>query len=314
MNFKKRVLKNKNNKFLYYIRAILRELMPGWWFRRQLNRILTKDWEGQSDYIRQRVDYYNKLERETPLSSKASAIANYRIPKKIRVYYFDSIEYLRFFDPQLKFELIPGDVTHVPPEPALLKSRPVQGDNSNSVVLKLDKARHFNFIKDDIPFVQKKDLLVGRSGFNQSHRRRFFDRYQDHQLCDLKKAIRSADEEFLSIEQHLHYKFILALEGNDVATNLKWIMSSNSIAVMPRPTYETWFMEGVLIPDYHYICIADDYSDLEEKLQYYIMHQEAAEAIVENAHQYVAQFKDKAREDAISLLVLQKYFDKTNLR
>ena len=47
---------------------------------------------------------------------------------------------------------------------------------------------------------------------------------------------------------NLNYKFILAIEGYDVATNLKWIMSSNSLAVMPRPTYATWFMEGTLIP------------------------------------------------------------------
>lgn len=56
-----------------------------------------------------------------------------------------------------------------------------------------------------------------------------------------------------TIREHLDYKFIMAIEGNDVASNLKWVMSSNSLAVMPRPTCETWFMEGTLIPDYHYI-------------------------------------------------------------
>ena len=40
----------------------------------------------------------------------------------------------------------------------------------------------------------------------------------------------------LTIREHLDYKFIMALEGNDVASNLKWVMSSNSIAVMTRPT------------------------------------------------------------------------------
>ena len=59
----------------------------------------------------------------------------------------------------------------------------------------------------------------------------------------------------ISMYDHLNYKFILAIEGYDVATNLKWIMSSNSLAVMPRPTYETWFMEGTLIPGYHYVEI-----------------------------------------------------------
>lgn len=75
----------------------------------------------------------------------------------------------------------------------------------------------------------------------------------------------------------MDYKFIMALEGNDVASNLKWVMSSNSIAVMPRPTCETWFMEGKLIPNYHYIEIKPDFTDLEERLKYYIEHPEEAQ-------------------------------------
>jgi inorganic pyrophosphatase len=85
-------------------------------------------------------------------------------------------------------------------------------------------------------------------------------------------------------------------------------MSSNSIAVMPKPTYETWFMEGTLVGDYHYIEIKKDYSDLEEKLNYYIEHTNEALKIIENAHTFVGQFQNKECEKLISLLVLQKYF------
>ena len=35
---------------------------------------------------------------------------------------------------------------------------------------------------------------------------------------------------------------------------------------MPKPKFETWFMEGILVADQHYILIKDDYSDLEENL------------------------------------------------
>ena len=40
----------------------------------------------------------------------------------------------------------------------------------------------------------------------------------------------------VSIDYHLKHKFILCIEGNDVASNLKWVMSSNSVAVMPKPS------------------------------------------------------------------------------
>ena len=89
-------------------------------------------------------------------------------------------------------------------------------------------------------------------------------------------------------------------------------MSSNSLAIMPRPTCETWFMEATLIPDFHYVEIKPDFSDLEEKMRYYIEHPYKAQEIIDHAHEYVNQFKDKKREKLISLLVLKKYFDITN--
>ena len=118
--------------------------------------------------------------------------------------------------------------------------------------------------------------------------------------------------EKMTLRQHLDYKFILSLEGNDVASNLKWVMSSNSLAVMPRPTCETWFMEGRLIPNYHYVEIKPDFSDLEERLNYYIAHPQEAEEIIRHAHEYVEQFKDPERERLVSLFVLKKYFEETN--
>ncbi len=77
------------------------------------------------------------------------------------------------------------------------------------------------------------------------------------------------------------------------------------------PKFETWFMEGRLIPDYHFICIKDDYSDLNEKLTYYAQNTAEALKIVCNAHQYIDQFKDQKRENSIALQVLKKYFKMT---
>ena len=88
-------------------------------------------------------------------------------------------------------------------------------------------------------------------------------------------------------------------------------MSSNSIAVMSKPQFETWFMEGQLIPDFHYIHIRDDYSDLEKKLTYFIDNPDKCMKIIQNANAYVEQFKNKRREKLISLMVLEKYFIKT---
>jgi len=50
---------------------------------------------------------------------------------------------------------------------------------------------------------------------------------------------------------------------------------------------------------------------LEEKLQYYINHPEAAEAIVKQANAYVKLFLNQAEEEFVSLHVLKKYFIST---
>lgn len=77
---------------------------------------------------------------------------------------------------------------------------------------------------------------------------------------------------------------------------------------MPRPRIESWFMEGKLIPDYHYIEIKPDYSDLIEKLEFYIANPEKAEAIIRHAHEYVDRFRDPDRELLIARLTAGRYF------
>jgi hypothetical protein len=184
------------------------------------------------------------------------------------------------------------------------------------VLLKLNKVRHFIYTRDNKNFLSKKNMLVGRGGITRPHRIKFFEMYFNHPMCNIGQTNRWGKNEHwikerLTIDEQLDYKFILCLEGNDVASNLKWVMSSNSLAVMPKPKFETWFMEGQLIPHLHYVQIKDDYSDLEEQLTFYINHPEKALEIIRNANAYVQQFKNKKQEDFISLLVLEKNFYKT---
>lgn len=315
MNIKRTLFKNKNFKPYYYLKAIFREFP--FFIKAKKSKILSYEKSLDPIVIADRLHYYNKLSTNTPLGTQAIKLADFKIPKRTRVYYFDLHEYARLFDDQLRLELIPGDVETTPKFPAIVKSRPLGEDHSNAVLLNLDKVRHFNFIQDDIPFKIKKNLLIGRASIYQEHRIRFYQMYFNHYLCDLGDASKQNKHSAwfkkpISIHAHLAYKFILTLEGNDVATNLKWVMSSNSVAVMPSPKYETWFMEGRLKADFHYIHIQDDYSDLDEKLNYYIHHPEEAEKIIYQAHQFVAQFKNKQLEDLLAVKVLDKYFQFTD--
>lgn len=313
--FKKISFKHKNNKFFYYLSNFAGLLIPGIFFRLRLQKKLLTLKHYNREYVKERVNYYNKLSGTQTLSEKAIALSGLKNPKKNRVYYFDTHEFIRYFNPQFKACFLFGDITHVPEDPSIVKSRPVAGNNAYSVILKLNKIRHYLFIEDKKAYADKKNMLIGRSVVKVPHRVRFYEMYFDHPLCNLGQINTNKNpqwiKEKLTIEEHLNYKFILCLEGYDVASNLKWVMSSNSLAVMTKPKFETWFMEGTLIPDHHYVLIQDDYSDLEEKINYYVTHTDEALRIISNANAYIEQFKDIERENLISLLVLQKYFLRT---
>lgn len=315
----------KNSKLKYYVTSYLWILTPHFvlsWLRKFLLSGVEKrkDWSE----IAQRVAYYNKLRRaDIDLSLFQQKAIKLSEQKKTSqsVYYLDSFRYAKAFPLDAKWRLDPGDVTWVSDVPSIVKSRPIHGNNANSVLLNLDRVRHFLFVNDRTKYTDKQNKVVFRGLIGQfdcnnlkQNRYDFVKKFFGNPLFNIgviDKSFKEWHTEKMTIGEHLSYKFIMALEGNDVASNLKWVMSSNSIAVMPRPTYETWFMEGTLIPDYHYIEVAPDYSDLEAKISHYINHPDEAQAIIDHAHAYVDRFRNPRREYIVAQLVLEKYFRET---
>ncbi len=314
----------KNNNLTYFARNYLREMTPNCLYRMQLKRWLDKlEQRPDKAYILKRVDYYCRLTPETAYDhskwmEESVELRHQQVAPK-KVYYFDAKEIARYFPDRLRWILLKGDITHVPDVPVVVKSRPLGVDVANSTILKLEKVRHFLFVDDPKPWRQKnnKAVFLGDIGYRKPNREVFMNRWFGHPMIDagttnLVESHPEWQKAKLTISEHFDYKFIMSLEGNDVASNLKWVMSSNSIAVTPRHTVETWFMEGTLQPNYHYIAVKDDFSDLEERLNYYIEHPDEAEAIIQHAHEYVDQFRDEEREKLIQILVLKRYLEITN--
>lgn len=51
-----------------------------------------------------------------------------------------------------------------------------------------------------------------------------------------------------TLSRLLKYKAIIMLEGNDVASGLKWALLSHSVVLMPPPQHTSWAMEELLEP------------------------------------------------------------------
>jgi hypothetical protein len=281
-----------------------------------LDRWLKKIDSYSSEEIYQRVSYYNKINSPVVLSGDSIVTVGGLERGKRTTYFFDLRSVLNYFNPDISFKFLAGDIVRIPDQPTFLKSRPVSGDNTNSVILKLNKIRHYNFVRDEIPYREKKNNIVWRGAGNNQSRKSIAEKYYLDPRCNIgitkPRKGRAWEKDPLTIKEQLQYKFILCIEGRDVATSLKWVMSSSSLPVMARPKYETWFMEGKLVSGIHYAEVKDDYSDILDVMDYYLEHEDKALAIIENANAWVQIFQDKRKEKLIELLVAQKYFERVN--
>ena len=321
-------LKYKNIKSFYYLRHVLAALVPRIFYRLRLQSELKRIKYYDKEYIFSRLNYYNKKENRFTVSENSTTNKNFRRlqlgnikeniikknkeVKKHTTYFFDLYKLFSFFDNKKKLDFIFGDITKAQKIPTIVKSRPII-NSDDSIILNLNKVRHFHFINDHKKFIDKKNKAVWRGyGENSKARQYFLKNYHHISMFNIGQTGPVLDapwvKNFMPISEQLDYKFIFCIEGVDTATSIKWVMSSNSVCVMPKPKYETWFMEGALQPDVHYIEISDDFSNAEQKIKYFIEHPNKVLKIIENAQAHVEQFKHAKREKLISLMVLDKYF------
>ena len=300
-------------KIAFYARGGLEHfLVPNSYYRWRLNRWLALANRYDRDEINRRVGYYNKLDNFFSLPSEA--VPMHRIQKSKGTYLIDFRRIMRHFPPDVRTLSRFGDIRDVSASPSFVKTRPIDTANENSVLLRLNSIRHFRPIVDRLEFRHKKDMLVWRGKVKPNHRSTIFKQHFGNPMLDIgmtnerhEPELRAWRKPFMSIPEQLQHKFILSVEGNDVATNLKWIEQSNSLCLMAKPKFESWFMEGTLEAGKHYVRVRDDYADLPEKMSHYRDHPEEAETIIHNLQRHHAQFTDNTKEHLIGLLVARKY-------
>lgn len=116
-------------------------------------------------------------------------------------------------------------------------------------------------------------------------------------------------KESMSIKKMLKFKFLLSIEGNSIASDLKWKLASNSVVLSPPLVCESWFMEGKLEPWVHYVPVDRTFLDLEEKRQWCLKNTEKVKEIIKNANEFMDEFRDEEREMEIASKVLKGYTD-----
>lgn len=303
----------RQNNLLFTLRGLAHCVAPHalYKFDRELKRLSP----AELAEAERRAEYYCRVS----VSDSDSLIesSRFRFPlKKPRhtAYFFPLRKLLNYFPQSVRFAYEFGDVDFEPEIPTLVKSRPI--GTTNGVILPLNAKRHFRWvIEDATPWKSKRDLIVSRNGVFRKARIPFLERWYGHERTDLGQVNTVGGRPDLwlrppmSVDEQLQYKFIACIEGNDVATNLKWVMSSGSLPVMPAPTMETWFMEGTLRPGINYVALKPDFSDLLEQMDFYLSHPSDVRDMLAANHAYVNRFRSPHTELATALLTLRRYLN-----
>ena len=105
--------------------------------------------------------------------------------------------------------------------------------------------------------------------------------------------------------EFLKYRYVLCPNGNDVPTNLYWVLKTNSVAFREDCDYEA-VPDFFIKPWVHYVPISKGLQDLKEKFSYCENNMDVCKRIVEQANLAYRQLIDKEVWEEAENIVLDK--------
>eukprot|EP00667_Euglena_gracilis_P011625 EG_transcript_11878 len=239
-----------------------------------------------------------------------------------------------------------GDSTEPPEVPVLGKARVIGA--RGVALLALNRRRHFPkevamLLQhgDPVPYEEKRPVALWRGvttgtgdwdpegdpGNPQPVRRQLLERWASNtksadvgltgivqQVVQYQPHYERFLKPSLSIRQQLGYRYLVSVEGNDVASGLKWMLASNSTVLMPPPTKETWALESCLRPWVHYVPLRSDVADLAQKVAECEADRPRCAAIAGRATDFVRKFVNPADFIATDSRTLRQYMDTVEIQ
>jgi hypothetical protein len=277
--------------------------------------------------INERIEYYLGDTFNKPLEEPRDYKVGYDVPIKISwdvykqnhklihpntAYAFDVIRYLNYSkNKELWFQCGDSSYTHSN-FPVLVKTRDTTLSEAKGIIVNLDSLRHsFDISNYDVPWEQKKSDVVWRGAdTSRGTRLQFVKKYYKTKNIGFvkpwvqdginnKEYIDEYVKDKLPIHEMLKYKYLPVVDGNDKSSSLGWVLSSNSVPLMPKPRFHSWICEKFLIDGFHYVRLKDDFSDLDEKINWCKTHDEECKKIALEGKRFMSQFLNKNTENYI---------------
>ena len=140
-----------------------------------------------------------------------------------------------------------------------------------------------------LPWVNIRGRLQERCPLPLFHRQRLVELAKHNDIMDLRftqycqcqdaNVCEKMEQEYgraayVPSMENFNYKYLILVDGNSFVSRAPKFLSSGSL-IFRSGIFSEWF-EDRLVPHKHYIPVKLDYSDLEEKVQWAITHDDEA--------------------------------------
>ena len=160
---------------------------------------------------------------------------------------------------------------------------------------------YYNFIEYDKIGPIKNIIKIPESDNNITNgpRNYFIDLYNQNKFNNV-----DYNSEFTSIEEQIKYKYILDIDGwASTWSATFWKLYSGSVLLKQKSVWKQWYYDD-LIEYVHYVPIANDFSDLNEKIQWCIDNDDKCKEITKNSRKFVIEKLswNQVKNDLINIL------------
>jgi hypothetical protein len=92
---------------------------------------------------------------------------------------------------------------------------------------------------------------------------------------------------YLKVADQIQYKLLLDMdERSSIQSTTIWKLYSGSVVLKTKSNWKQWYYDD-LIEWVHYVPIQSDFSDLPQKIEWCLQHEEECKEIVKNARDFV---------------------------
>jgi len=182
------------------------------------------------------------------------------------------------------------------------------------------KETHMKTIDEaNILYDNRKNSCIYRGAINNGTVFNFFDISNKENLNQRAYFKKMYDEgkfhnieyntEYMSITSQLQYKYILDIDGYSNTWDATiWKLYSGSVLLKTDSLWKQWYYDK-LSPWVHYVPIKNDFSDLNEKIQWCISNDEKCKEISKNARQFVVDNLDWEKVKGETIGIFNQYIN-----